>query len=391
MSGQKSLAASLLLAACLCAAGCGWFGAHSDDGVEEEFADSADGPVPVSSAVSTPATATSKSERRLQAGDRFPLLKTVNHTLQQASPQGWVTSRSTLELLMTVTLEEVPPSDHRQPELDARSGQKRWQVTYHRLRFSQELPGQPRIDYDSTAPSGAVPPVAMGYHGLRNNGFGFWLGPDNQILELAAFDQFLVRCLQDVPAERRQQAAAALVFPTAADAVASLIDDTVGVLPATAIHEGDTWMRDRHVVRPVPLHISNKYTLRQNSAGLADVEIQGTISAPVPHGSINPPSRDVSVAVRGGKSQGTCVLDRLTGLPVESRVEQALEMTARLPDGTEFDQHKTTLTTIKSLSGTESAPAGPGTVGAVGSAVRPPPRAALGTVEQGPPATSVRR
>jgi len=279
---------------------------------------------------------------------------------------------------MTVTLEEVPSSDHRQPERDLRSGQKRWQVTYHRLRFSQELPGQPRIDYDSAAPSAPVPAVAMGYHGLRNNGFGFWLGPDNQILELVAFDQFLVRCLQDVPSDRRQQAAATLVFPTAADAIASLIDDTVGILPATAIHEGDTWMRDRQVARPVPLHISNKYTLRQNTAGLSDVEIQGTISAPVPHGSINPPNRDVSVAVRGGKSQGTCVLDRLTGLPVETRIEQTLEMTARMPDGTEFDQHKTMLTTIKSLSGTDSAPPGPGTTA---SPAGPPPRMALGTAQ----------
>ena len=388
MSGQKSFPASVLLAACLSAAGCGWFGAHSDDGIEEEFADSADSPVPVSPAASTPAAATSKPERHLQPGDRFPLLKTVTHTLQQASPQGWITSRSTLEMLMTVTLEEVPPRDHRQPELDARSGQKRWQVTYHRLRFSQELPGQSRVEYDSIAPAGPVPPVAMGYHGLRNNGFGFWLGPDNQILELVAFDQFLIRCLQDVPAEKRQQAAAALIFPTAADAIASFVDDTVGVLPATAIHEGDTWMRDRHVAHPVPLHISSKYTLRQNTAGMADVEIQGTISAPVPHGSINQPMRDVRVAVRGGKSQGTCILDRLTGLPVESRVEQTLEMTARMPDGSEFDQHKTTLTTIRSLSEPDGAPPGSG---AAGLPTNPPPRVVQGTAEQRVPAASARK
>jgi hypothetical protein len=388
MGRHQSLSAGLLLAVCLWSAGCGWFGGHSDSGVEEDFADSGEDPVSVAPANATPTAAAPKPERRLQAGDRFPLLKTVTHVLQQASPQGWVTSRSTVEMLMTVTLEEVHQSDRQQPELDPRSGQKRWQVTYHRLRLSHELPGQPRVEYDSSGPASPVPPIAMGYHGLRNNGFGFWLGPDNQILELAAFDQFIVRCLQDVPAERRQQAAGALVFPTAADAIAGLIDDTVGVLPATAIHEGDTWMRDRHVARPVPVHISNKYTLRQNAAGLADVEIQGTISAPVPHGSIHQPPRDVSVAVRGGKSQGTCLLDRLTGLPVESRIEQTLEMTARMPDGSEFDQHKTTLTTIKALSGTDSVPAGSGTTASPAS---PPPRTALGTAEPKSPAANARK
>jgi hypothetical protein len=388
MDRHRSFPACLLLGACLWSAGCGWFGAHSDSGVEEDFADSADDRVTVTPAAATPAVTPAKPERRVQTGDRFPLLKTVTHVLQQASPQGWVTSRSTLEMLMTVTLEEVHQSDHQQPELDPRSGQKRWQVTYHRLRFSQELPGQSRVEYDSIAPAGSVPAVAMGYHGLRNNGFGFWFGPDNQILELVAFDQFLVRCLQDIPAEKRQQAATALIFPTAADAVASFVDDTVGVLPATAIHEGDTWMRDRHVAHPVPLHISSKYTLRQNAAGMADVEIQGTISAPVPHGSINQPMRDVRVAVRGGKSQGTCVLDRLTGLPVESRVEQTLEMTARMPDGSEFDQHKTTLTTIRSLSEPDSAPAGSG---AAGLPANLPPRVAQGTAEQQAPAASARK
>src|SRR5262245_16180287 len=138
MDCHRSLPACLLFAACLWSAGCGWFGAHSDSGVEEDFADSSDDPVAVTSAASTPAVAPSKPERRLQAGDRYPLLKTVTHVLQQASPQGWVTSRSTLEMLMTVTLEEVHQSDHQQPELDPHSGQKRWQVTYRRLRFSQE-------------------------------------------------------------------------------------------------------------------------------------------------------------------------------------------------------------------------------------------------------------
>jgi hypothetical protein len=179
-----------------------------------------------------------------------------------------------------------------------------------------------------------------------------------------------------------------MVFPTASDAIASFVDDTVGVLPATAIHEGDTWMRDRHVAHPVPLHISSKYTLRQNTAGMADLEVQGTISAPVPHGSINQPIRDVRVAVRGGKSQGTCLIDRLTGLPVESRVEQTLEMTARMPDGSEFDQHKTTLTTIRSLSEADSAPAGSG---AAGLPANLPPRVAQGTAEQQAPAASARK
>jgi hypothetical protein len=43
------------------------------------------------------------------------------------------------------------------------------------------------------------------------------------------------------------------------------------------------------------------------------------------------------------------VLDRRTGLPMQSRVEQSLEMHVRLADGGEFDQYRSTLTTIKTV------------------------------------------
>jgi len=63
-------------------------------------------------------------------------------------------------------------------------------------------------------------------------------------------------------------------------------------------------------------------------------------------------------------------------------------MTARMPDGSEFDQHKTTLTTIRSLSEPDSAPAGSG---AVASPASPPPRVALGTGETAAPSKNAPR
>jgi hypothetical protein len=360
MDRQRSFLTWRLVPVCLvCLSGCGWFGSQSENGAEEEFADTTDDTSTAGAAAIQPAVADAKSGRELKVGDRFPLLKTVSHTLQQASPNGWVTSRSTLEMLMSVTIEEIRQPDRKHPELDPRSGQKRLQVNYLRLHYLQELPGQPHVEYDSMAPVFPIPQAALGYHGLKDNGFGFWLGPDNQIVELVAFDQFLKRCLNDVPADRRQDVGAALSLP-AAEAIASFVDDAVGVLPTTAVREGDTWMRDRQVLQPVPLHISSKYTLCQITPDVADFDVLGSISAPVPHGSTNPPNRDVRVVIRGGKSQGHCRLDRRTGLPVESRAEQTLEMSVRMPDGTVFEQHKQTVTTIRPVPDRGSPGAGAG-------------------------------
>ena len=376
MERHKTFSALLTTPVCLLwLAGCGWGSAPADSSVDEDPAEAIDDRPAADPQAASPAVAPPAADRRLKVGDRFPLMKTVAQTLQQPSPDGWITSRSTLEMLMLVTVEEIRPTDGQPPGLDPRPGQKRLQVNYQRVRFSEELPGQPRVDYDSSAPPPSIPRAALGFHGLKDNGFGFWLGADNQLVELAGFDQFVGRCLNAVPPERRQQAGAAMTLPPA-EALASFIDDTVGVLPASAAREGDSWVRDRQVVQPVALHVSNRYTLRRMTPELAEIEILGTIAPPVPHGSINPSNGHVRVSVRGGRTQGACLLDRRTGLPAESRAEQTLEMTVRIPDGSEFDQHKSTLTTIKSVPDAVSPPAKMEQATSPGAP--PPPRLAQG-------------
>jgi len=372
MDWHKSVTARLFIAlALLSFSGCGWWGAQTEHDVEEDVADSIDEPaVPASSAANPQVASTSKPDSGLKAGDRFPLLKTVKQTLQQPSPQGWVVSRSILEMLMTVSIEEIHRPDAQHPELDPRSGQKRLLVKYDRIRFSQELPGQPRVEYDSNTPAYPIPPAALGYHGLKDNSLGFWLSADNQVVELVGFEQFINHCLQEVPAEKRQQVSASIAVSTAAEGIASFVDDNVGLMPGTVLREGDTWMRDRQILHPVPLYISYKHTLRQISADTADIDIQGTISPPVPYGAMNQPGQDVRVVIRGGQSLGRCRMDRRTGLPLDARVEQSLEMTVRLANGTEFDQYKSTITSIQSNFGQGGAPASIGEGAAPGLAPR---------------------
>src|SRR5205814_308814 len=132
------------------------------------------------------------------------------------------------------------------------------------------------------------------------------------------------------------------------DAVAAFVDDTVGLLPAGA-REGDAWVRDRKIGPPVPLLTSTRYALLRLTAGTAEIEIQGTISARATARPVTLPRRDFDVTVRGGHSVGSCTLDRPTGLPMQSRVEQSLEMHVRLAEGGEFDQYRSTLTTIKTV------------------------------------------
>lgn len=243
MQGRHNLPArSLALVCLLVVCGCGWWDGQADD-VEEDPVLTADDTAAGEELRAAPEPPKQKLELNLKPGDRFPLMKTVEHTLRQPAPEGWTISRSNLEMLLSVTVNEIhEPAGGKQPA-DARAGQKKLQVQYHRVRFSQELPGRKKVDYDSDAPLLPIPLVAQGYHGLKDNGFEFWLSAENQILEIVGFDQFLERCLRDVPPARKQQVRAAMAATTGGDGITNFVEDSIGLLPTSAVREGDSWTR----------------------------------------------------------------------------------------------------------------------------------------------------
>lgn len=332
-----------------CLSGCNWWSAPAESDGEEDVADAAVVAAPPGGDSKPPAAPQQKLDSSLKTGDRFPFRKTIQQVLRQPSPEGYTVSRSTLEMLISVTIEEVHAADRQRADVVPRSGQKRLLATFHHVRLVQELPGQPRVEYDSNAVHYPVPSAAVGWHGLKDNNLGFWLSAENEIVDLVGYDQFVGRCLKDVPPEKRQPLAAGMTVSSAAEGVAAFVDESIGALPATALRQGDTWQRERQILQPVPLRTSARYTLRQLTPEIAEIDIQGIITPPVSYGPATQPQREVHVTVRGGKSQGVCRIDRRSGLPVDSRIEQAIEMSVRMADGSEFNQSKTTLTTMQYL------------------------------------------
>lgn len=337
------------LATALCVAGCdAWKGRDAD--VAEE-------PVPTAPSLPVASIGGSRQEKltfNLPVGGRFPLLKTVTQTLEQPSVQGTSVIKSTLELQMAVIVQEIRPVDPAKPK-DPSSGAKRLQVKYHRVRFSQQFPNPlNNVAYDSENPGKQIPLEALGYHGLKDNTFEFWLGADNQIIQIIDFDKFIDRCLLNVPEQARVQVRSFLAATSGADGIANFIDDSIGLLPARAVRVNETWSRERTIPQPVPMHISSRYTLQRITPDIADIDILGTITPSTTYGPPNQFNRDVNVFVTGGNCFGSCTIDRRTGLPMQSRVEQSMLMNVRLPAGLGFQQKKTTQITIRAFP--EQAP-----------------------------------
>jgi len=290
---------------------------------------------------SAPAVARAAGDRlelRLQAGDRFPLIKTVEQTLVQKSTSAPFTARTRLEMTLALQVEAV----------EAEFVQMN--VRYSRISYSHDLGGN-RMEFDSASHQGVVPQDAVPYAGMVGNGFSFQIGRDNRIQKLIGYQEFLERCVQQIPLERRQSLLAEIGQRFGDDGVANFIDDTIGLLPynadvapekATNVIVGDVWTRERRLMQPVPVYLTSTYRLVDLNRETAEIEITGRIAS-------GTSVQAGAVRIKGGQAIGSCSLDRDTGLPLELDVTQFISLTALDTNHQEVVQEKQVRTMIRTF------------------------------------------
>jgi hypothetical protein len=278
---------------------------------------------------------------RLREGDRFPLLKTVEQTLNQKSDSAPALAQTRLELLMAISVEKVRP----EAILLA--------VQYSRVSYQHDINGQ-RISYDSRNHQGAVPWDVIPYAGMIGNGFSFWLGRDNRIRELVGYQEFLERCVAQVPLDRRQNLLSEISNRFGDDGVANFVDDSIGLLPydstvdadsATRVMTGDVWTRERRLMQPVPVYLTSTYRLTAMNEKTAEIDIAGRIAS----GDATAPDDHRRLRITGGYSTGRCLVDRATGLPLEMNLMRSVTMKVTTADQQEFLQEKQITTTVQAF------------------------------------------
>lgn len=271
---------------------------------------------------------------QLKQGDRFPLRKIVRQELMQSTLTGQPEiSQSQLEIMFAINVEEVT------------GGRIKLAVKYDRVKYQHDVAGE-RVVFDSTMPQQNLPVGVWAYRDMVGEGFKFWLGEDNQIVEVEGFTDFLKKCTRNVPEELKNSVMLGIEAGSGEDGIANFVDNSIGLLPyGTSRKPGDTWDRPRFISRPVPMQIQNQYTLSELTNDEAVVTIRGII-APAAVGTASADSAQVEVL--GGSTQGKCRIYRATGLPRESQVERVVDMVVRLP-AAEFRQQKKITTTIESF------------------------------------------
>jgi hypothetical protein len=239
---------------------------------------------------------------------------------------------------------------------DLRDGRKLLSVRYHRVRYGHNIAGK-KVEYNSDAPD-RVPTEALVYAGLKDNGFSFWIGPDNRVVELVGFSEFLQRCLRDVPPQYRDAVMRQLESTHSEEGLANFVDDGIGLLPyssdprhpAVAVKVGSAWeLKPRRSEGPIPMNISTRCVLKNMTDASAEIGLIGNIGGSSTPIVVQDGNRTMRVLVKGGHCAGTCTIDRRTGLPTQSEVNRYLEMSIQLADGSEINQRKEILTSITSF------------------------------------------
>jgi uncharacterized protein DUF6263 len=339
--------AILLTALLFSLPGCSYFQAESDP--DDEFAEFDEDEKGDKEADEKLAAAQKAAESelalRLKVGDRFPLKKKIAQQLTQTDAQGsTLINRSILEMMLSLEVEEI------------RDGSKRLAVRYHRVHYGHNIAGR-QVEYSSDQ-TGPVATEALAYVGLKDNGFSFWIGPDNRVVELIGFSEFLQRCLQNVPPAYRDQVMRQLETTQNDDGLANFVDDGIGLLPysndphhpGVAVKVGSTWeLKPKRSEGPISTNIVTKCVLKNLTETSAEIGLLGRIYGTTAPAAVQEGGRYMHVQVKGGTCFGTCMIDRHSGLPTQSEVNRSIEMLVQLPDNSEITQRKEVQTTITSF------------------------------------------
>jgi len=278
----------------------------------------------------------------LTQGDRFPLRKVVQQELVQETVSGTPTRNfSQLELMMAITV------------LEKQMERTKLGVRYSRVKYLHDIADE-HVEFDSAAPETGDFAGVQAYRDMINDGFAFWIGADNQIVEVEGLADFVNRCLRNIPAEKRQDVVLGIEAGSGESGIANFVDNTIGLLPyGKRTSPGDSWERQQQISRPVPMHISNTYTLKELTRGLAVIDIRGSIS---PSTMLSPAQGEnsVNVTVNGGSTLGSCTIFRDTGLPKESRVDRIVDMTVVMDNSISFRQTKRVTTQVESFPATNA-------------------------------------
>jgi Family of unknown function (DUF6263) len=282
---------------------------------------------------------------QLREGDRKYYRRIVEQRLHEQP--GIVPERvwERLELMMSLTVREA-------------TADTAWvDVAFHEVRYQHEI-GSQRVVYDSRSQAD-VPPEALVYSGLKENGFAIKLDSSNRVVDVQGFDQFLGQCyrsarridrqaalfdLGENPTDSRTQTMAALSF----------LDESIALLPVSKLQEsgpesqiGSRWEQSSFRSLRVPTEEKLELGLIHVSGEVAHLKLSGTIHPLDQNGVLV--QEGIRSRVIGGTLTGSCSIETRTGFPISSSIQRTIDLEVVSPGAPPVVMRKSVVSTLEDL------------------------------------------
>ena len=257
-------------------------------------------------------------------GEQYYFHKVIEQSLTGDPGSSLNAVSEKIELLLSMTVINETPTSYG------------LEVSFHNIRYHHTV-GDQQIVYDSRS-SANVPPEALPYQGLLENGFTLVLNRDNTIREIKGYPKFIEKCISQYPVSLQQGLTQRLggdaTNPQQTVSMAmSFLDESIALLPFGPLtFEGDsfplesTWPTSFVRSQPVPVEESIQSRIQHVSGDgqTAHVTIRGELRPLNPQGSVTVTA--VRTRILGGEITGSCSISLETGLPKSCRIQRDLAL-----------------------------------------------------------------
>ncbi|MCY6960541.1 DUF6263 family protein [Clostridium brassicae] len=196
------------------------------------------------------------------------------------------------------------------------------QVTFDSLTVkSVENNGQ-TLEYNSGNPNSNKGQLSKIYSVLPGKNFTVKIGGDGKVKEVIGIDELIGKVLKELEIKdekQKQELQKIIVDNFGEEAVKKQVENITSVYPDEAVKTGDVWENKSEVLGQYPLEAENKYTLKENKDGIAEITVESKISTKKGKEPLILEPIKLSYEIQGTQN-GLLNIDEKSGIPKHVKI-----------------------------------------------------------------------
>jgi len=257
---------------------------------------------------------------KLSGGEKIRQWTVTEQTIGQHVANSWQDVRQSIGIGTTYEVEEIVGDTL-----------LRMRVTYDSVTVEQTGVGED-VHYNSADTVPNVPPLAAGYAAMLGQSFTLVMGTDGHVRRVVGLDSVLRnivdRVVQSNPAARSmiEEGMKSLLSE---QSLTETMERSIAIYPEGPVSTGDTWSKVVSVTVGTPMTISTTYTLGDISDGMANVDLNASITTNAAAGPTELAGMSIDYQISGTQT-GSMQIDVSDGWIASSEIVQDVTGTMRL-------------------------------------------------------------